>query len=91
MKDLLNKFAHDRNTIDPAMFKMDMKAYIQPLYSSIKEADEVAEKLTATYFQGKKLENIPQSSNEIIIEMLESNKDLKVIENFMDLIHEAHI
>lgn len=67
----------------------DLKAYVEPIYGSSAEAEKVVDEITATYFKGDKPEDLQIASNQVIIEMFD-NHGMPLIENFMDLIHEAH-
>ena len=79
----LTKFAHDKPiTIDPAMLKKDIRAYIKPLFDSEEKINELTDKISSSITKNQ--------DQEFTIEHYDTD-DLAIIENFMDLIHEAHM
>lgn len=77
--------------INPNTLQQDVKAYIRPIFSSISELEKVTEQITATYFKGMKPEGYDQKPDEILIEMIENEDNFELIDDFMDLVKEAHI
>ena len=88
---MTKKLANDRQKplpVDRFNLRRDLTAYVEPLYSSTDEAEKVAKKIEITYFKDDKPIDFLIADNQVLIELF--GNDMPIIENFMDLIHEAH-
>ena len=88
---MTNKLLKDRQnplTVDHFHLRRDLTAYVEPLYESTEEAEKVAKNIEITYFKGDKPVDFKMVDNQVLIELF--GDDMPIIENFMDLIHEAH-